>query len=60
MMAYLLDRISESLAKEGLTPRTNKARAWLRSKVKDLSVTVTVMELVKGVLECVQRVKGGM
>ena len=38
-MAYLLDRISESLAKEGLTPRTNKARAWLRSKVKDLSVT---------------------
>jgi len=36
-MAYLLDRISESLAKEGLTPRTNKARAWLRSKVKDLS-----------------------
>ena len=38
-MAYLLDRISESLAKEGLTPRTNKARAWLRSKVKDLSVS---------------------
>jgi hypothetical protein len=36
-MAYLLDRISASLAKEGLTPRTNKARAWLRSKVKDLS-----------------------
>ena len=36
-MAYLIDRISESLAKEGLTPRTNKARAWLRSKVKDLS-----------------------
>jgi hypothetical protein len=27
------------LQKEGLTPRTNKARAWLRSKVKDLSVT---------------------
>ena len=36
-MAYLIDRISASLAKEGLTPRTNKARAWLRSKVKDLS-----------------------
>ena len=38
-MAYLLDRITESLQKEGLTPRTNKARAWLRSKVKDLSVS---------------------
>jgi hypothetical protein len=38
-MAYLIKRIQESLAKEGLTPRTNKARAWLRAKVKDLNPT---------------------
>jgi hypothetical protein len=35
-MAYLIKRIQESLAKEGLTPRTNKAREWLRAKIKDL------------------------
>jgi len=38
-MAYLLNRIKESLAKEGLTPRTNQARAWLRMKIKDLQPT---------------------
>jgi hypothetical protein len=38
-MAYLLKRIQESLAKEGLTPRTNKARDWLRAKIKDLNPT---------------------
>ena len=37
MAKKLIDRIKESLAKEGLTPRTNAARAWIRSKVKDLS-----------------------
>jgi len=42
-MAYLLDRISESLQKEGLTPRTNKARAWLRSKANQLSPNATSM-----------------
>ena len=42
-MAYLLDRISESLQKEGLTPRTNKARAWLRSKANQLSPNTTSM-----------------
>jgi len=42
-MAYLIDKITQSLAKEGLTPRTNKARAWLRSKVKDLSVSRTAL-----------------
>ena len=42
-MAYLLDRISESLQKEGLTPRTNKARAWLRSKANQLSPNATTM-----------------
>jgi hypothetical protein len=34
-MAYLLDRIKESLAKEGLTPRTNQARVWLKRKVDE-------------------------
>jgi len=38
-MAYLLDRIKQSLAKEGLTPRTFKARSWLRAKVGDLKPT---------------------
>jgi hypothetical protein len=38
-MAKLLDRIKTSLAKEGLTPRTNASRAWLREKVKDLKPT---------------------
>ena len=37
MAKKLIDRIKESLAKEGLTPRTNAARDWLRSKVKDLN-----------------------
>lgn len=38
-MAYLIDRINAQLAKEGLNPRTDKARAWLRSKVKSLNVS---------------------
>jgi hypothetical protein len=38
-MATLINRIQTSLAKEGLTPRTNAAREWLRSKVKSLSPT---------------------
>jgi len=38
-MATLIDRIQTSLAKEGLTPRTNAAREWLRSKVKSLNPT---------------------
>lgn len=42
-MAKLLDRIKTSLAKEGLTPRTNASRAWLRSKVKDLKPTSTAL-----------------
>lgn len=36
-MAYLIDRIKDSLAKEGLTPGTNRARDWLRAKIKDLN-----------------------
>jgi len=38
-MAYLLDRINQSLRKQGLTPRTNQARAWLKSKVTELKPT---------------------
>lgn len=38
-MAYLLDRIQQSLAKEGLQPRTTKARNWLRAKIQDLNPT---------------------
>lgn len=38
-MAYLIKRIQESLAKEGLQPRTTKARDWLRAKIKDLKPT---------------------
>ena len=38
-MAYLIDRINEQLAKQGLEPRSNASREWLRSKVKDLKVT---------------------
>ena len=44
-MAYLIDRINESLAKEGLQPRSSRARTWLRSKISNLNVTPrTVMQ----------------
>jgi hypothetical protein len=43
-MAYLLDRIKASLAKEGIKPRTNAARAWIRSKVKDLNSKTALMK----------------
>jgi hypothetical protein len=36
-MAKLLDRIKNSLAKEGLSVGSNAARDWLRSKVRQLS-----------------------
>ena len=42
-MAKLLDRIKSSLSKEGLTPRTNASRAWLRAKVKDLKPTSSAL-----------------
>ena len=38
-MAYLLDRINQSLMKQGLTPRTNQARSWLQSKITELNPT---------------------
>lgn len=37
MAKTLLQRITDSLAKEGLKPRTNASRDWLRAKVKELS-----------------------
>ena len=42
-MAKLIDRIKSSLAKEGLTPRTNGSRAWLREKVKELKPTASTL-----------------
>jgi hypothetical protein len=36
MAKKLIDRIKDSLAKEGMTVRTNAARDWLRAKVKNL------------------------
>ena len=42
-MAYLIDRINQSLASEGYVPRTNKARAWLRSKVGSLNTNPSTL-----------------
>jgi hypothetical protein len=36
-MAKLIDRIKQSLAKEGYSTGTNNARNWIRAKVKDLN-----------------------
>ena len=38
-MAYLLNRIKESLATEGYKPRSSAARQWLRAKVNELKPT---------------------
>jgi hypothetical protein len=38
-MAKLIDRIKQSLAKEGYSTGTNNARIWLRAKVKELTPT---------------------
>lgn len=42
-MAYLINRIQESLAKEGFTPRTQKARTWLQRKIANLNATSTTL-----------------
>ena len=42
-MAYLLDRITQQLSEEGLEPRTNAAREWLKAKVKNLSPQRTAL-----------------
>jgi hypothetical protein len=38
-MAKLIDRIKQSLAREGYSTGTNNARNWLRAKVKELTPT---------------------
>lgn len=42
-MAYLINRIQESLSKEGFTPRTQKARTWLQRKIANLNATSTTL-----------------
>jgi len=36
-MAYLLDRVKESLIKQGISPRTNQSREWIRGKIQNLN-----------------------
>lgn len=38
-MAYLINRIKESLAKEGHDARSIKARTWLKAKIQELKPT---------------------
>lgn len=38
-MAYLINRLQQSLSQKGLTPRTNLARAWLQQKMTSLNPT---------------------
>jgi hypothetical protein len=52
-MAYLLDRIKSSLAKEGLNIRSNAARDWLRAKIATLNPTRQAL------LSDRQRLRGG-
>ena len=42
-MAKLIDRIKQSLAKEGYSTGTNNARNWLRAKVKELTPTTRAL-----------------
>lgn len=42
-MAYLIDRITQQLEEEGLEPRTNAAREWLKAKVKNLTPQRTAL-----------------
>ena len=35
-MAYLIDRLNQSLSKQGLVPRSNQARLWLQQKMSAL------------------------
>ena len=43
MAKKLIDRIKDSLAKEGFNPRTNASRQWLRAKVKELKPTPSTL-----------------
>lgn len=38
-MAYLINRLQQSLSQKGLAPRTNLARAWLQQKMVGLKPT---------------------
>ena len=38
-MAFLIDRLKASLAKQGLTAGTNASRTWLRNKINELKPT---------------------
>jgi hypothetical protein len=42
-MAYLIDRINQELTKTGYTERSNRARDWLRSKIKELKPTPSTL-----------------
>lgn len=42
-MAHLIDRITQQLEEEGLEPRTNAAREWLKAKVKNLTPQRTAL-----------------
>ena len=42
-MSYLIDRINQQLAKEGIKPRTDAARAWLRQEVANLNPNRSAM-----------------
>jgi hypothetical protein len=42
-MKTLIQRIQDSLAKEGLQARTNLARTWLQSKVKNLNASPNIL-----------------
>ncbi len=42
-MAYLINRLKQSLSQKGLTPRSNLARAWLQQKMATLKPSTSKM-----------------
>ena len=42
-MTYLIDRINEQLAKEGVEPRSNASRQWLKNKISNLKPTARAL-----------------
>ena len=57
-MAYLINRLKESLYKKGISARSGEARAWLEHKVKQ--VTVTPSKLLERQGQSNQTMIGGM
>lgn len=57
-MAYLIDRLKQSLYKKGISVRSGEARAWLEHKVKQL--TVTPSKLLERQGQTNQTMIGGM